>query len=133
MGLLFLAAFIITSNQFLYGSLKTGSWGLALLWLFINGILGVVWFGVRYVIENEHLIIKIGPVTERQIPVADIVSVQRSYQLANSGSGPSFKKLKMRYKGGEAFITPAREDDFLAELKKINPRLFVDLNMVTTI
>ncbi len=103
------------------------------IWVLILSLFGFVWFGARYVIEGGNLICKMGPLKERILPITDILSIQRSYELRNSSSGPSFKKLKLAYRGGEALITPAREGEFIDALKVVNPKIFVDLNLVTRI
>ena len=133
MGVLYLA--LLGLFFFLIGlpALKSANPVLIAIWLLVTSVLVFAWSGVHYLIENDHLVVKIGPFTERSIPVDEITTVHRSFELQSSSAGPSPKKLKVRFKGGEALISPAREQEFLEALKAANPKIFVDLTMVTTV
>ena len=106
---------------------------LIAIWIVVLLLFCLLWVGGRYFIDGENLVCKIGPLNERTLPISDILSIQRSYELKSSSSGPSFKKLKIRYRGGEALITPSREAEFLEALTAVNPKIFIDLDMVTRI
>ena len=102
-------------------------------WLLILALLGVTWFGIYYVVDDGNLIVKVGPFTERTVPIGEISTIHRSYQLQSSSSGPSLKKLKVRFKGGYALITPGREAEFLEALKTVNPKIYIDLTISSSI
>lgn len=95
---------------------------LTLIWLpTLAFILGVM-LGVRYIFESNQLTIKIGPFTERNIPIDDILTLERSYNPVSSPAN-SLKRLMIKYKNGVVLISPAREKDFLRHLKKLNPTI----------
>jgi hypothetical protein len=130
-GLIYLG--LICLLFFLMGlpAIRSGNLILLSIWLFIQGVFVITWFGIGYIIEEGNLMVKIGPLIERTIPIGEISTIHRSYELQSSSSGPSLKKLKVRFKGGHALITPGREGEFLAELKAVNPQIFIDLETAT--
>jgi len=130
MGILYLA--LSSIFFFLIGlpGIRTSNPILIVLWLLILSLFLMAWFGVRYIIENGDLKVKLGPFIERSIPIEEISTIHRSYELQSSSSGPSWRKLKVRFKGGDVLISPGREEEFLKTLKAVNPKIFIDLSMV---
>ncbi len=95
---------------------------LLVLWIPILVFLLIVMLGMRYIIKSKELIIKIGPIIERKIPIQDILSLHRSYNLISSPAS-SLKRLKVKYKKGEVLISPTNEKEFIGFLKSINPTI----------
>lgn len=87
--------------------------------------------GIRYTIADEVLYIKVCLIPAGRIPVADIVSVKRSYNALSSPAA-SLKRLRIDYRGGKwssfALISPVDEERFVAELKRINDRIYVSVD-----
>lgn len=96
------------------------------VYLPIIAIIYVVWFRTGYFINEGLLIIKIGPFTEREIDIVDIISLKRSYNLIASPAN-SLKRIKVKYRGGMILISPARENEFLDLLSALNPRIKIDV------
>ena len=84
--------------------------------------------GFRYEITDQHFIFSLWGIGKQKIPLSQIVSVERSYNLLSSGAG-SMKRLYVRFKKGYkypfALISPVREQEFLDELKKANPDIYI--------
>ena len=55
----------------------------------ITVIMFAVWFRTGYFVNEQSLTIKIGPYTERDIDVADIISLKRSYSVLASPANSS--------------------------------------------
>jgi len=82
-----------------------------------------IWFGTYYVIENEMLIARSGPIIFK-IPVGQI-SVIRLNQKTIVGlwkPTTSWNSIQVEYnKFDSVFISPVNQEEFIAELLKINP------------
>jgi len=117
-GLIYLG--LICLLFFLIGlpAIRAGNFIMLFFWLLILALLGVTWFGIYYVVDDGNLIVKVGPFTERTVPIGEISTIHRSYQLQSSSSGPSLKKLKVRFKGGYALITPGLRQSSWKHLKQ---------------
>lgn len=85
-----------------------------------------VWFRTRYIVDEVSLIIKIGPYTERDIDIAEIISVKRSFSLIASPAN-SFKRLQIHYRGGMILISPLREKEFLELITRLNERIKIEV------
>jgi PH (Pleckstrin Homology) domain-containing protein len=101
---------------------------LIIILVFIPSIilLYVVWFRTRYFVSNETLKIKIGPLTEREVEISEIISVKRSFSLIASPAN-SFRRLEIRYRGGKVLISPVRESEFLLLLSQLNERVRIEV------
>ena len=93
--------------------------------------------GIRYVISGNKLYFKIWFVSSGSVNILDIVSVERSYKQPFSSTTVSFKRLCIGLTGvkfgsrGAKFpyllISPVREQEFIEELKVINPDIIVNV------
>lgn len=93
---------------------------------------GVMWFpvllfiGMKYVISDDKLFLPLGSVN-----IADIVSVERSYNPL-SAPAASLKRLRIGFgrkaKYPYTLISPVKEQEFIEELKKINPDIYVKIS-----
>ena len=115
---------------------------VAFLGLFVCGftlafIAFVVWsLGViRYEIEGGKLHVTMGSYPYQSVDIADIVSVERSYNPIATMTTYSLKRLRigLRREGLFPFmlISPVREEEFIAELKAVNPDIRVDVPVKT--
>jgi len=86
--------------------------------------------GTRYIISGSTLSLKIGFICGWSVNIADILSVERSYNPV-SAPAASLKRLRIdfskRKKYSYLLISPAREQAFIKALKKFNPNLCVHL------
>ena len=91
--------------------------------------------GIRYVFSGDKLFLKIWTISSGSVNIMDIISVERSYKQPLSSSAVSFKRLhigltgvKFSYKGAKfpyLLISPVREQEFIEELRAINPDIIV--------
>ncbi|MGL5681819.1 MAG: PH domain-containing protein [Marinifilaceae bacterium] len=84
--------------------------------------------GTRYVIADNNLHIKLWFLSMGTVNLQEIGLVKRSYNPLSSPAS-SLKRLAL-YKYGHgnfpyALISPIREDEFLKELKRINPKISI--------
>ena len=97
---------------------------------------GFIWFGIRYIIDNDKIVFKTGFFNSGEIEISKIVSIKRSY-LALSSNAVSLKRLRCDLKKGNKFpyllISPANENLFLKTLKDINPSIEIDIKDKKTI
>lgn len=102
---LVLTVYFWSTGDLLAGTLFTGVSALS-LWFFLN---------IRYVLTQEELVIRpFGP----SIPLKDITAVdaQGKYHFMASPA-LSLKRLRIKYKGSEVFVSPKDEALFVGELK----------------
>ena len=89
--------------------------------------------GVRYVIAENRLYMKIWMIPMGSVKIAEIISLKRTYNLIapNISSQPrSLKRLSIGLVGGmpnfpHMLVSPAREQEFIEELIRINPNISV--------
>jgi predicted ABC-type sugar transport system permease subunit len=88
--------------------------------------------GMRYIISGNKLYVKIWVIPYKSIKIADIVSIERSYNLLASPTA-SLKRLKLSIGNGTMFsdilISPVKEQEFIETLKEINPYINVDVTV----
>lgn len=86
--------------------------------------------GMRYIISGSKLTFKIWFIPTWSVDIADIRSVKRSYNLLSSPAA-SLKRLhislKRKTKYPDILISPAKEQEFIDELKAINPGINVNV------
>ena len=84
--------------------------------------------GMRYVILNGKLYLKMWFISNGSVNIADIISVERSYNPLSSPAA-SLKRLRISSKKGAKYpyilISPVREKEFIEELKAVNPDIYV--------
>lgn len=119
-------AFISVSIPLLQNKAYTDICVLACLFLLIV----FLFTGTRYIISGSTLSLKIGFICGWSVNIADILSVERSYNPV-SAPAASLKRLRIdfskRKKYSYLLISPAREQAFIKALKKVNPNLCVHL------
>ncbi|NLK87389.1 MAG: PH domain-containing protein [Clostridiaceae bacterium] len=79
------------------------------------GFVSWIWFGTYYVFDDEYLIVRCGPIKEIVL-YKDIVSVKKTRNPLSSAA-LSIDRIEIMY-GKRTLISPAKEQDFLTELKK---------------
>jgi hypothetical protein len=82
--------------------------------------------GMRYIISEGTLFVKIWNFSSGNVKITDIISVERTYNPLSSPAA-SLKRLCISLGGKHKFpyilISPVREQEFIEELKAINPDL----------
>jgi len=85
--------------------------------------------GMRYVILEDKLYLKLWETPYLSMKIANIKSVERSYNFFLPKLSGSFKGTRITYLGKARFcsivITPVKEQDFIEQLIKINPNIYV--------
>ena len=131
-----LVIFIFAVIPIFQRGISQGMNSLCIVFVFIF----ITFCGIRYIISGDKLCLKIWIIPSGSVNIADIVSVERSYkQPLSSPATPSpaasfkrlhigltgvkfgFKKAKLPY----LLISPVREQEFIEELKTINPDIIV--------
>jgi len=97
--------------------------------VFVTFILG----GMRYVILENYLYVTMwNIITTRSVNIADIISVERTYNPLSSAAA-SLKRLNITFSNNNnsllpfCLISPAREQEFIEDLKVINPHIDVNI------
>ena len=95
----------------------------------------VLFCGIRYIVSSDKLYLKIWIFPIGSLSIANIISVERSYKQPISSPAASFKRLRIDLTGikfglkGAKFpyllISPVREQEFIKELKTVNPDIIV--------
>lgn len=84
--------------------------------------------GMRYILSGSELSLKIWFIPGWRVNIADIRSVERSYNPLSSPAA-SFKRLRISLKGNANYsyllISPVREPEFVDALRAINPDIQV--------
>lgn len=88
----------------------------------ISGLFLWIWFDTNYVIGNESIIAKSGPMIWR-IPIREISFIRLNQKTIGGKLKPtlSWNCIEIRYKKNRSiFITPERQDGFIGQIKQIN-------------
>lgn len=90
--------------------------------LIITALFVWIWLGTAYLLENGFLIYYSGPIRGR-IPIDRINAInQNAHSWVGIRPALSFSYIKIRYnKYDDLFIAPKKEEQFIKELKSINP------------
>ena len=101
------------------------------LWILICGMFVFIVFlfsGIRYLIFEDKLYIKLLMLSIGNVKIKNIISVERSYNPISSPAA-SLKRLRISLGGKEKFrymlISPVRESKFIEELTAVNPDIYV--------
>jgi hypothetical protein len=82
--------------------------------------------GMRYIISGDKLYIKIWFIRTLSVDITDILWVRRSHNPLSSAAA-SLKRLRISFNKKAKYpyilISPVREQQFLEELKTINPNI----------
>lgn len=100
---------------------------LILIYLPLVLFVGSIWFGTSYTLTEENLEIKVGPWFRKRIPYRRINGIKRNRSFI---SAPAFStdRLLIKYDlYNEILISPEDEIDFVAQLKKKNQAIRVDI------
>ena len=91
--------------------------------------------GIRYVISEDKLYLKIWFIPSGSVRIADIISIERSYRQPLSSPAASFKRLRISLTGVKfgskkakfpyLLISPVREQEFIETLRSVNPDIIV--------
>lgn len=112
---LFLLGLGVYSNSF--GLITFSSLSLILL--------ASLWFGTKYSIEDNKLIVQVGPFQYSAIPITSIQEIKR---VKNYWSAPacSTDRLEINYNSLEHIvISPQHQDDFLKQIHYINSSITI--------
>jgi len=124
--IIFIFGVIITSTIPMFTYKTNGGYVLGGVLLFIIFIFS----GMRYVILGNMLYCKMWNITTASVDIAEIVSVERTYNPLSSNAA-SLKRLYIYYRNGASIpfwlISPVREQEFIEDLKTINPNITVDV------
>ena len=91
----------------------------------------LIYSGIRYVISEGKLYLKIWSIPTCSLKISDIASMERSYDIFDipTNTTASFKKLRLQFVRDTKYpyihVSPVREQEFIEELKKINPNIYV--------
>jgi len=103
---------------------------LLLLYGLLIIFISILWFGTRYIIIGDKLIIKCGFIRMAIIKIHDIVAIRRTYNPLGSPA-VSLKRISIRLKPKSNFpyilISPKNEKQFLDLLVSQNPN--IELNV----
>jgi len=91
----------------------------------VGGLFLWIWIDTNYVIDNEFLIAKSGPIIWR-VPIREISFVRLNQKTIGGTWKPtlSWVCIEIRYKKYRSiFITPEKQDDFIGQLKQINDKI----------
>ena len=111
--------------------------GIVVTLMIINGIwLGLVicglviffvtnmYTGTSYKITSDNrLFIKCGIIESFDIDIMDIESIRKTNELTSSPA-LSIDRIEISYKGGRVIISPVDKEKFIADLRKVNPRIW---------
>ncbi|MEG1955049.1 MAG: PH domain-containing protein [Mucinivorans sp.] len=82
-----------------------------------------VFTGIHYIFSGNKLLIKMWFIPMGSINILEISSLKRSYNPLSSPAA-SLKRLAVyRYGNLYALLSPVKEQEFIEELKAINPRI----------
>jgi len=86
-------------------------------------------YGMRYIISENILYLKWWFIPLREVDVTYIESVKRTYDPI-SAPASSIKRLLIKFKGlsfSSFMISPVNEEEFISELKAINPDIKINV------
>jgi len=86
-------------------------------------------YGMRYIISENILYLKWWFIPLKEVDVTYIESVKRTYDPI-SAPASSIKRLLIKFKGlsfSSFMISPVREEEFISELKAINPDIKINV------
>ena len=119
-----LAVFIPCTIPIIKHMVISGLWIMGGTFVFIVFLFS----GMRYLISEDKLYIKIWMLPSGSVEIKNIISVERSYNPLSSPAA-SLKRLRIGIGGKAKFpymlISPVREQEFIEELKAVNPDIYV--------
>lgn len=100
--------------------------GWVVLWIFIFGFTILILFGIRYVVTETHIIIKMGPFTFLKLAIEALLSINRSYNPISSPAG-SLRRMQLNFTDGVILISPRNENKFIHAIKVVNPKVSIGI------
>lgn len=94
------------------------------LFLFIFILLA----GIRYIISGNKLLVKMLFIPIGSINILEINSLKRSYNPLSSPAASLKRVAAYRYGNLYALLSPVREQEFIEELKAINPHIKLNIS-----
>ena len=92
-----------------------------------------IFSAIKYEIERETLTVKNAFFLKTKIPISEIKSVVETNNPLSSPAA-SLDRLYINYgKADSVIISPVNRDEFITELKHINPKIKVELKKEPTI
>lgn len=92
-----------------------------------------IFSAIKYEIERETLTVKNAFFLKTKIPISEIKSVVETNNPLSSPAA-SLDRLYINYgKADSVIISPVKRDEFITELKHINPEIKVELKKEPTI
>jgi len=89
----------------------------------LAGFLLNIYTSTTYTITGkERLIVKCGFLETFDININEIEWIKNTHDLSN-GPALSIDRLEINYKGGRILISPRKKNQFIADLRKINPKI----------
>lgn len=98
-----------------------------IIYALVVGFVFFLWFGLNYILEDDLLKIRIGPIITHRIQISDITRVYRSFNPISSPAA-SLKRLCVIWKGGEVLISPQKERAFVEALRVKNTSIRCELD-----
>jgi len=121
-----LAVFIPCTIPMIKHLVISGLWIMGGTFVFIVFLFS----GMRYLISGDKLYIKIWMFPSGSVEIKNITSVERSYNPLSSPAA-SLKRLRINISEKTKFpymlISPVREQEFIEELKAVNPDISVSV------
>jgi hypothetical protein len=121
-----LAIFLPVCIGFLKNGVYDGFYFMSAVLLFC---VFFVFRGIHYLISENMLYVKIWFIPVENVDITHIESVERSCNPV-AACASSLKRLHLRLKGRSSFsllISPVREEEFISELKTVNPAIEVSV------
>lgn len=101
--------------------------------LIVSGMflfIALLFFGIRYIISDDTLYMKIWCIPSGSVKISSITSIKRSYNPLSSPA-TSLKRLRLDFRKSEKYpymlISPVRETIFIEELKAVNPDIKIEV------
>lgn len=96
---------------------------LIIIMLLTDALVGIIWFGTKYKISENHLLIFLGPIRITTIDIFQIKDIKKSRSVMSSPAN-SFKRIEITYnKFDSILISPMNQKNFLEDLKSINTNI----------
>lgn len=87
----------------------------------ISILFAFMWFGTRYKIAGDHIVVKAGPFKYTPIPVQKITSIKNTRTWL-AAPALSLDRILISYgRYDEIIISPRHKKEFIAALQQINP------------
>ena len=103
--------------------------------LYMMGVMFSIFIGIgrHYIISGDKLLVKFWFLPNKSVNIEDIVSVERTYNpFSGSWNTMSLKRLRIGLKKRTQYshwlVSPVREQEFIEELKTVNPDIYAKIS-----